>query len=95
MTLKRRATRAAKAPIAVAWGQISGSVVVVLKALGRNVVYYVQYSLDGIHWSEVQLQGSKIPISGLTPGQTYQFRFRALKKNVYTDFSQPVTLLVK
>ena len=30
----------------------------------------------------------------LTPGQTYQFRFRAFTKGAYTDFSQTVSLMV-
>jgi hypothetical protein len=95
MRLKKRRTQAPKPPIAVTWGEVSGAVVVTVPSLGRNVLYYYQHSLDGETWSERQLFAAQITITGLTPGQNYQFRFRAFKKGAYTDFSQIVTLLVR
>jgi hypothetical protein len=34
-------------------------------------------------------------ISGLTPGQTYYFRFRALTRKGMRDWSQVVSLIVR
>jgi hypothetical protein len=34
-------------------------------------------------------------ISGLTPGQTYYFRFRALTRLGMRDWSQVITLIVR
>jgi hypothetical protein len=65
------------------------------KAVAPNASYYWQFSLDGKNWSSVPETMKHVTvISGLTSGQTYYFRFRALTRKGMRDWSPAITLLV-
>ncbi len=84
-----------KPPLAAKWGSVSGEVVLVAKAVGVNATYFWQVSSDQKSWSNApETMKATTVISGLTPGQTYYFRFRALTRAGQVDFSQVVSLLV-
>ena len=88
-------TKHVKAAFAVVQGHVSGSVVCSVKASAIPTTYYFSYSLDQKSWTSVpDVMVSKITISGLTPGQTYSFRFRTLDRKGLSDFSQIVTFMV-
>ncbi len=85
-----------KAALTITQGLVSGSVVCDAKAVAKQATYYFSYSLDEKNWISVpETMKSKITISGLTPGQTYYFRFRALTRKTMSDPSQIVSFLVK
>jgi len=74
----------------------SGSVTCKAKSAAKDATYYWFYSLDQKTWTSVpeQMQ-TTITISGLTPGQTYWFRYRALTRKGMGEYSQSFSLLVK
>ena len=85
-----------KAALTITQGLVSGSVVCDAKAVARDATYYFCYSMDEKSWVSVpEGMKSKVTISGLTPGQTYYFRFRALTRKGMSDPSQIVSFLVK
>lgn len=95
MRLKRLTPRV-KLPFNVTQGSVSGTVICDAKAAGMPATYYFAFSLDQKTWTSVpDAMTSKITIAGLTPGQTYYFRFRTLTRKGLSDFSQVVSLLVK
>jgi hypothetical protein len=51
-------------------------------------------SLRGPAGRDAETMKAVTVISGLTPGQTYYFRFRALTRKGMRDWSQIVSLLV-
>jgi len=78
-------------------GAVSGTVKLVTRSAGPRSAYDWQYSTDGGKtWvllpSTVQ---AKTAVTGLAAGTTVQFRFRAVTKSGESDWSQPVSLLVK
>jgi hypothetical protein len=78
-------------------GAVSGAVKLVTRSAGPRSAYDWQYSTDGGKtWmllpSTVQ---AKTTVTGLAAGTTVQFRFRAVTKSGESDWSQPVSLLVK
>jgi hypothetical protein len=89
-------TLAPKAIISVVDGLLSGSVVCDGKAVAVDASYYWCYSLDQKSWISVpeQMQ-AKVTISGLTPGQLYYFRFRALTRKGMGDYCQAINHMVK
>jgi hypothetical protein len=94
MRLKNIAARI-KAPFTVTQG-VSGSVIANVKSAGRPATYYWSYSLDQKTWiSAPESIKSKVTISGLTPGQTYYFRYHTLTRKGVSDVSQVVNFLVK
>jgi hypothetical protein len=85
-----------KQALAVKDGPASGSVELVAKAVARTATYYWQYSLDGKTWTSCpDTMKATALVNGLTVGQIYSFRFRALTRGGATDFSQIVTHVVK
>jgi hypothetical protein len=76
-------------------GSVSGSVTLIAKAAAHRASYDWQQSLDQKTWTDLPstLQ-AKTEVTGLTPGSTYSFRFRAVTKTGEGDFSQIVSLLV-
>ncbi len=96
MSVRKTAARKPKAFGAVA-GPVSGSAKLVTKSAGPRSSYEWQYSTDGGKtWVEAPgtLQ-AKTTITGLTPGATVLFRYRALTKTGEGDWSQVVTLIIK
>jgi hypothetical protein len=100
MTLKQR-TVAVKALINVLQSLLlgkvlSGSVVCNAKSPGIPASYFWSYSLDQKVWTSVPMTlKSKVTISGLTPGQTYYFRYYTVTRKGTSDPSQVFSLLVK
>jgi len=78
-------------------GAVSGTVKLVTRSAGPRSAYDWQYSTDGGKtWvllpSTVQ---AKTTVTALAAGSTVQFRFRAVTKSGESDWSQPVSFLVK
>jgi hypothetical protein len=78
-------------------GAVSGAVKLVTRSAGPRSAYDWEYSTDvGKTWlllpSTVQ---ARTTVTGLAAGTTVQFRFRTLTKSGESDWSQPVSLLVK
>jgi hypothetical protein len=87
----------AKRAFAAKPGNVSGTVKVVTNAVARRASYDWEYSADGGKtWTGVPstLQ-ARTTVSGLTPGATVMFRYRAVTKTGEGDWSQPTALLVK
>ncbi len=78
-------------------GPVSGSAKLVTKSAGQRAAYEWQYSTDGGKtWVEAPgTMQAKTIISGLVPGATVQFRYRALTPKGEGDFSQVVALIIK
>jgi hypothetical protein len=67
-----------------------------VKAPGIPATYYWGFSLDQRGWtSAADSMTARVTIAGLTPGQTYYFRYRTLTRKGMSDFSQIVSFLVK
>jgi hypothetical protein len=79
-------------------GTVSGAVKLVAPAAAHRSSYEWEYSTDGGKtWVTMPptLQ-AKTSITGLTPGSSVQFRYRAVTKTGAGDWSQPITMpLVK
>jgi hypothetical protein len=78
-------------------GTNSGTVELITKQAARRASYEWQYSADGGKtWVSVPatLQ-AKTTVTGLTPGSTVEFRFKSVVKTGESDWSAPVSLLVK
>jgi hypothetical protein len=87
----------AKRVFAAKAGTVSGTVKVVAEAAARRASYDWEYSTDGGKtWLTMPstLQ-AKTSLSGLTPGATVQFRYRAVTKTGEGDWSQPTAFMVK
>jgi len=77
-------------------GPTSGSVRLAAKAVAHVATYYWEYSLDAKTWTRApDTLKAGVTISGLTPGQLYSFRFRALTRTQAGDFSQIITHIVR
>jgi hypothetical protein len=90
--------RKPKAPFAVEQppGMASGSVHVIALAVLTALTYGWEVSLDQQTWSVTTTGQSHAVLTGLTPGKTYYFRFRAFRRNgTQTDYSVIVPLLVR
>ena len=95
MTLKKQG-KVDKAELAVKLPGITGVVELDAKAVAPTASYYWQFSPDGKTWTSAPetMQHTTV-ISGLTPGQTYYFRFRALTRKGMRDWSQIVQTIVR
>jgi hypothetical protein len=96
LTVSQVGKRHPKAPLTITQGAVSGSVKVSILSLGRPATYYVEVSLDQKTWtSQPDVQRTTLTITGLTPGQTYYFRFHALVKETPMGYCPVVPFLVK
>ena len=94
MTLKKVGKRDIP-ELAVKSAGIPTVVVLTAKAVAPHASYYWQFSLDSKNWTSAPETMKHITvISGLTSGQTYYFRFRALTRLGMRDWSPAITLLV-
>jgi hypothetical protein len=78
-------------------GAISGAVKLTAAVTDRRASYEWQYSLDGGKtWTAMPttLQ-SRTTVSGMTPGATVMFHYRAVTKAGEGNWSQPTSLIVK
>ena len=78
-------------------GPLSGSVALATGSAGHRASYDWSYSADGgktWQMASPTLQ-AKTVITGLQPGVSYEFRFRAVTKSGAADWSQSLAILVK
>jgi hypothetical protein len=78
-------------------GSVSGSAELLAAKASQRASYEWETSTDGGKtWvlARSTLQ-AKVTVTGLTPGQAVQFRYRAITKTGEGDWSQPLSLLVK
>jgi hypothetical protein len=92
----RRASLRTKADFAVGDGPNAGSVHLIAKAIAKALVYYWEVSSDQKSWS-VALDTTRADaiLTGLTPGQTYWFRFRARTRTGMSDYSIVLSHIVR
>jgi hypothetical protein len=91
----RKRTRPQKAVLAAKYGQVSGEVLLVARAVAKPAIYLWEYSLNQTEWISVpQTIKADTIITGLTRAQTYFFRFRAQTRKGLCDYSQVISLLV-
>jgi hypothetical protein len=86
-----------KAILAVYDGRASGMVRLVAKAIAKEATYYWRMSADGGRtWKDLPptLQ-AETKVSGLEPGKTYGFRFRATLRKMSTNWCDPIEFLVR
>jgi hypothetical protein len=78
-------------------GTNSGTVELITASAGRRASYEWQYSPDGGKtWvSAPSTLQAKTTVTGLTAGTTVEFRFKSVVKTGESDWSPPVSLLVK
>jgi hypothetical protein len=86
-----------KPVLAVSPGGLSGSVLLVARAVAKVATYEWQLSEDGGKtWVALpKTAQSRTTVKGLVPGKTYQFRFRALTRRGVGDFHDPVSYVVQ
>ena len=83
------------ADFAVKQGRISGSVVLVVRAITRKASYDWQYSTDEETWTSAETTfQAKTTLVGLAAGTRYFFRFRARTREGLRDWSRVISLIV-
>lgn len=93
MTL-RTSTRPPKAPLA-SKQKVSGSVIVVAKAVKGAKSNEWQYSTDGKTWIDLPpTSKATTTVPNLTVATTVSFRHRVLTKTGQSDWGQPISALV-
>jgi hypothetical protein len=95
VAVRKTPTRRARA-FAAKPGPVSGVATLVSASAARRASYEWQYSTDaGKTWvtAPATLQ-TKTKVSGLQPGSTVHFKYRAVTKTGEGDWSQPVSLIV-
>jgi hypothetical protein len=76
-------------------GDLSGEVKLRAPRTNRAAAYAWQQSTDGTHWIDLlDTNDASTTVSGLSPGTLYFFRYRALVRNVASDWSDPITFRV-
>jgi hypothetical protein len=95
---RKKPTTYHKPPYAVDPGKVQGDALISLRALGRHgtIMYCHQYSVDkGATWvDEPPTTETSLTIHGLPVLTEIRFRFRTLKKGVYGNWSQMLTLTI-
>jgi hypothetical protein len=89
---KPRSTK--KPPLAAKYTGISGEVLLVALAIADGGAYYWEFSLDQHTWTAApETRFPRTTLRGLTVGQTYWFRVRALTPKGKTDPVGPVDIV--
>lgn len=92
----KKVTKQNKAALSVRQGTLSGTVLLVAKAVAANAIYYWQWRSEQTDWtSAADTMKARTTIHGLVPGTTYLFRFHALTRAGVTEWSQVMSFLVK
>lgn len=79
----------------VTHGEISGSVILSVKAVEANASYeWQQRTADGTYINLPTTRQCKTTVAGLTPGTMYYFRFRAVLRKGEGNYSQEVRIIV-
>jgi hypothetical protein len=96
MSVRKTAVRV-KAPFAVEQGTLSGTAQLTAKAAALRASYEWEWSGNGgSTWTPVlPTLKAKTTVTGLPVATSCQFRFRSVTKAGVSDWSQPITLLVK
>ena len=94
LAVRKAPTRHARA-LAAKPGRISGEATVTAVVAARRASYEWQYSADGGKtWiTAPTTMQARTTVSGLVPGSTVQFRYRAVTKAGEGDWSQAVSLV--
>ena len=80
-------------------GANSGQILVWVRTVPKASSYEIRYAAANsptpTQWSSIGVPKVKTPatITGLTPGTTYNFQARALTKDGYTDWSDPISFI--
>jgi hypothetical protein len=93
----RTPTARTKPPFAVSFGPLSGSAHLAVKAAGHRAAYDWEFSVDGGKtWTAAAttLQARTV-VTGLPVATSVMFRSRAVVKGGASDWSQPLSLIVK
>lgn len=92
----RKSSKSSKAKFAVKHGSFSGEVLLVARAAAHSATYYFEYSSDQTSFTSLAAtMRANTTMSGLTPGQVYFFRFRALTRKGLGDYSDVVQIRVQ
>jgi hypothetical protein len=84
-----------RADFAVKQRRISGSVLLVARAIARKASYEWQYSTDEETWTSAETTfRAKTTLVGLAAGVRYFFRFRARTPKGLMDWSRVISLVV-
>jgi hypothetical protein len=95
MSVRKPYTRSLS-EISVKSADVSGKVRLAAKAVAPGAVYVWEYSVDQSKWTALpEMMKSRTELSGLTPACTYYFRFRALTRAGWQDYSPVVSLIVR
>jgi len=74
---------------------VSGKVLLTAKAVAPVAVYSWEYSLDQSSWTRLpETMQTRTEVAGLTSAEVYYFRFRALTRAGWQDYSPVMSLLV-
>ena len=75
---------------------VSGKVLLVARAVAPVATYAWEYSVDQTSWTPIPgTMHTRTEVAGLTPASVHSFRFRALTREGWGDYSQVVSLLVQ
>ncbi len=78
----------------VTHGKVSGTIALVVKAVGKRASYEWQMSTDAKTWTNLpNTLTCKTSVDGLIPGTTYYFRYNTVTKSGEGSWSQVVTIL--
>jgi hypothetical protein len=79
------------------FGGVSGSVYLEVPQAGDRASYQWQYSVDGgVTWVRLpDTSDADTTVTGLKPLTTVHFRYRTLVKNVTSDWSGKISILVR
>jgi hypothetical protein len=78
-------------------GRVSGSVSLQVPQAGNRASYHWQYSVDGgVTWVRLpDTNTAHTTVTGLKPVSTVHFRYRTVVKNVTSDWSDKISILVR
>ena len=92
----RKAAKRSIPEVAAKNSGVSGKVLLAAKAVAPAATYSWEYSVDQAKWTPVtDTMQARTEVSGLSPACVYYFRFRALTRAGWQDYSQVVNLLVQ
>jgi hypothetical protein len=95
MSVRKAYTRSLS-EVSVKSADVSGKVRLAAKAVASKAMYVWEYSVDQSTWTPLpESMKSRTELSGLTPACLYYFRFRALTRAGWQDYSQVVRFIVR
>jgi hypothetical protein len=95
MSVRKKKTRSSS-EVRVKSADVSGKVQLAAKAVAPGAMYVWEYSVDQSKWTPLpETMKSRTELSGLTPACMYYFRFRALTRAGWRDYSPVVSFIVR